>query len=299
MAIAGGFFQIDNSVLDLLPTIKPTGLAAYAYLCRCADADGRCFPSQEKIGDVVGVKERQVRNILATLEDEGLIRVEKQFGGDARRVAYIVTRGNERPEDTGNTGNPATNNRQYITGITGNTGNTLPTYKDEQDPENKNHHPSRDDDFDPMGKVPLKAPAATLTSEQAQVARVLTESVMLGRSHCVGLEGAMWQKLFAAGLTLDIGQRVIDEVLERKKTPGRPSAMTYFQKPLQDALEAEPPIETATQTLTAAEIAAQDEERQQREIANRERGRSILAESQARFAAAQAAKANRYGSAVQ
>ena len=130
----GGFFQIDNSVIDLLPTIKPTGLAVYAYLCKLANTDGQCFPSQKTIGDAVGIQPRQVRNVLATLARVGLITTAETLKRDQRLNVYTVLTGEKNRQLIANNRQSVANNRQLIAPIdneyrqliTKNSGNELP-----------------------------------------------------------------------------------------------------------------------------------------------------------------------------
>lgn len=73
-----GFFMTSNAAMDMLPIIKPTGFAVYSYLVKCADAQGRCWPSREAIAAAVDLKDRQLRAVLRTLEEAGMVVVGRR-----------------------------------------------------------------------------------------------------------------------------------------------------------------------------------------------------------------------------
>jgi len=65
----------------------------YVYLCRCADSDGKSFPSHQTIGLKCSIKSRQtVINAIKQLEQIGLLEKEIRFtdkGGQTSNLYFI------------------------------------------------------------------------------------------------------------------------------------------------------------------------------------------------------------------
>lgn len=73
--------------------LGPAPIALYTYLSRCADAEGRCFPSVPDIAEQIGVSVSTAKRALKTLCDKGLVIKEPRFHETAhgrRRVGSNV-----------------------------------------------------------------------------------------------------------------------------------------------------------------------------------------------------------------
>lgn len=66
---------------------RPTAKLALVCLADHADEEGTCFPSQKALADRVGVTPRAIRDALAWLESEGIIRRQKRFRKDGSRTS--------------------------------------------------------------------------------------------------------------------------------------------------------------------------------------------------------------------
>lgn len=61
------------------------GTSVYMSLCRHADGEQKCFPSQELIAEEFGITSRSVRTYLGILEEANLIRITKKKGRSGGR----------------------------------------------------------------------------------------------------------------------------------------------------------------------------------------------------------------------
>ncbi|MDP3785097.1 MAG: helix-turn-helix domain-containing protein [bacterium] len=74
------WFSVDNVFLDLYAKhFGAIGTAVYIALCRRADEDEKCFPSQQNIGEMLGINRRTVNPYLQRLEKANIISVTKKF----------------------------------------------------------------------------------------------------------------------------------------------------------------------------------------------------------------------------
>lgn len=74
-----GWFYLDNEYLDDYAKIfGAVGSAVYFSLCRHADAEQKCFPSEEKIAEEFGITDRTARKYLKLLEQAGIIFIDRQ-----------------------------------------------------------------------------------------------------------------------------------------------------------------------------------------------------------------------------
>jgi hypothetical protein len=74
-----GWFYLDNEYLNGYAKIfGAVGTAIYVSLCRHADTDQRCFPSQELIGKELNINPRTVRRYLKRFIAHRLIEVERE-----------------------------------------------------------------------------------------------------------------------------------------------------------------------------------------------------------------------------
>ena len=83
------YFYTYNAVFDA--PVSGAAKLAYAYLCKCAGADGRCYPSHRAIAAAAGVGVTTTKKALAELESAGLIAIQGQARPDRGRVANIYT----------------------------------------------------------------------------------------------------------------------------------------------------------------------------------------------------------------
>jgi DNA-binding transcriptional ArsR family regulator len=73
-----GWFFLDNEYLNGIGKhLGPTGIAVYVSLCRHADQEQKCFPSQKTIAEEIGSTDRSVRRHLKKLEELNIIQLEK------------------------------------------------------------------------------------------------------------------------------------------------------------------------------------------------------------------------------
>ena len=74
----GSWYWIDKAVIrDFAPKVGVVGIAVYNYLASLANTNQTCFPSQGRIGDVLGYSRTTVNRVIKTLEQHGLISVDK------------------------------------------------------------------------------------------------------------------------------------------------------------------------------------------------------------------------------
>lgn len=75
----GGWYWIDrNIVQNYARAIGATGVAVYNVLASMADSNQECYPSQQRIGDLLGYSRATVNKVLKVLERRGLIAVSKR-----------------------------------------------------------------------------------------------------------------------------------------------------------------------------------------------------------------------------
>lgn len=76
-----GFFMVFNDFYDQYGSkLGPYGLAVYMALCRYANREQECWPSQRRIAKDVGMCRKQVGLTLARLEELKLVAVERTNG---------------------------------------------------------------------------------------------------------------------------------------------------------------------------------------------------------------------------
>ena len=77
-----GWFWLDNEYLNgYAKVFGPIGTAIYLSLCRHADIEQKCFPSQKLIGEELNISDRIVREYLKWFVKCRIISVEKQRRG--------------------------------------------------------------------------------------------------------------------------------------------------------------------------------------------------------------------------
>jgi DNA-binding transcriptional regulator YhcF (GntR family) len=82
-----GYFYAYNIVFEA--PVSGNAKLVYAYLCKCADRNGNCFPSHGKIAVAAGVCVTTVKKALAELERAGLIDICGQTRSDRSRRANL------------------------------------------------------------------------------------------------------------------------------------------------------------------------------------------------------------------
>lgn len=88
------YTAIDDSYLNgYARFLGPIGTAVYLSLCRHADRNGECFPSQKRIAEQHGISDRSVRKYLDELERLNIIRVQRRRGktGGFLSSVYFLT----------------------------------------------------------------------------------------------------------------------------------------------------------------------------------------------------------------
>ena len=74
------WFWLENDLVDR-EDIAAMEKLIYMLLARYADKDGKCFPSQEKLCKITGIKDyRTIVKYLKQLEEKGLIEIQKTNG---------------------------------------------------------------------------------------------------------------------------------------------------------------------------------------------------------------------------
>jgi DNA-binding MarR family transcriptional regulator len=88
-----GWAWFDYAVLDTHgPKIKAAGIAVYMVLARHAGNETQqAFPALQSIAAKTGMSDRQVKRVLKTLADEGLISIEPQHDADGRQLSNLYT----------------------------------------------------------------------------------------------------------------------------------------------------------------------------------------------------------------
>ncbi len=134
------WFWIENDLVDR-EDISAMEKLIYMLLARYADKDGKCFPSQEKLCKVTGIKDyRTVVKYLKQLEEKGLIEIQKTNG--KVNVYYLKNVGTPPTKNVG-TKNATTNfateppTKNVGTPPTKNVGITI---HNEKDTKNNTHY---------------------------------------------------------------------------------------------------------------------------------------------------------------
>lgn len=73
-----GWFWVENELIDrtdLSFEVK----SMYMILARFADSEGKCFPSIEKLAEIIGKDKRTVIRYIKKLEEKGLVEKQRRF----------------------------------------------------------------------------------------------------------------------------------------------------------------------------------------------------------------------------
>lgn len=90
------FFQIDNEVVDLIPSIGHSGFIVYCFIKKHMNVKSRiAFPSQDFIAKQCGFSKRTVIDAIKKLVSNNLLYVDKR----QRKVnKYFLTTPSQRKE---------------------------------------------------------------------------------------------------------------------------------------------------------------------------------------------------------
>jgi hypothetical protein len=69
--------------------VSPGAKLCYARLCQYAGDNGRAFPAQPTLAEELGVKQRQVRNLLSELKKCNLIEAERNGLGQSNDYFFL------------------------------------------------------------------------------------------------------------------------------------------------------------------------------------------------------------------
>ena len=74
----GKWYWMEKAVIrEYTPKVGALGIAVYNYLASLVDLDQSCFPSQRRIGEVLGYSRTTINRAIKRLERHGLIVVDK------------------------------------------------------------------------------------------------------------------------------------------------------------------------------------------------------------------------------
>lgn len=134
------WFWLDNALVDR-EDIEAMEKLIYMMLARFCDKDGKCFPSQEKLCKLTGIKDyRTIVKYISKLEEKGLIEVIKSKGKP--NVYFLKNVNSEVPAKNVGTKNVGANFVGEVpaknVGITiHKEQDTIESIKEEQEEDNK------------------------------------------------------------------------------------------------------------------------------------------------------------------
>lgn len=104
------WFWIENALVDR-EDIGAMEKLIYMLLARFADQEGKCFPSQERLCKISGIKDyRTIVKYMESLEEKGLISIEKEKGKKNTYYLKNVEKIEEVPTKNVDTKNVGTKN---------------------------------------------------------------------------------------------------------------------------------------------------------------------------------------------
>ena len=86
-----GYFRVYDAVFDenMLSCIQTIGV--YSFLCRCADGDGKSFPSYDTIAAKCHIDRRTVSKALKELQEKKLLKKENRTRADGGNTSNLYT----------------------------------------------------------------------------------------------------------------------------------------------------------------------------------------------------------------
>ncbi len=88
-----GVFGIDNEFVDTAARECGGAYAAAVYMALCRHADNElqnCWPSEERVAEKMKMSSRQVRRVINSLSQHGLITIERQKTEKGYRNVYTL-----------------------------------------------------------------------------------------------------------------------------------------------------------------------------------------------------------------
>lgn len=119
-----GWFRMWNNAVARIGEVGLTAFVVYAVLLRHADAEGRCFPSVDRIASIVVSHKNTVLRAIAKLESAGWIVVERKPGAYVERKPGAYNVYHLPPMVTGTTGETGGETPVPLVRPTGTTGET-------------------------------------------------------------------------------------------------------------------------------------------------------------------------------
>ncbi|MCL2387848.1 MAG: helix-turn-helix domain-containing protein [Defluviitaleaceae bacterium] len=86
------FYKKPNKLWSIKPPLSLKAYVVYDYLCRLADCNNQCFPSQSKIGEACGIKTKDsVKEATDELAERGLLLIHHRMEKSGRNASNIYT----------------------------------------------------------------------------------------------------------------------------------------------------------------------------------------------------------------
>jgi biotin operon repressor len=74
----GNWYWLEKAIIrEYAPKVGPLGIAVYNYLASLVDSEQMCFPSQRRIGEVLGYSRTSINRAIKRLEYHGLLSVQR------------------------------------------------------------------------------------------------------------------------------------------------------------------------------------------------------------------------------
>lgn len=88
-----GYTYLYNDAASVLMTQHGTVIKTYLALCLMSNGQRKCHPSLEGIGKEIGVSRETAKRAVATLEDLGILKIQRpETPGRGRASVYYLTR---------------------------------------------------------------------------------------------------------------------------------------------------------------------------------------------------------------
>jgi hypothetical protein len=86
------WFWLDNEIIDeYVPRMKDSSFKVYAYLCRRANEDGQCWPSQRRITEDLGMSRNTIKEAISELKKLKLVDFEVRYNADGSLNSMLYT----------------------------------------------------------------------------------------------------------------------------------------------------------------------------------------------------------------